>query len=195
MLQKNFSNAKKYRPNVLWYWSVVHLEQGCEKMFRNPITFSTSLNFLFSCSSASFSHTNTTWKYVFYIHFCQFLDSNCEPLMTSLPNEPHNHLFLTCTIFFILGRGDVQVFSVLTFYSDDPSLNLAKNLQFFCQICAWKRTKIIKKWLVPFLNKTSFLVKAFLLSLFTDSFVSCSYFYPRYLTLVSSFQSWNASIF
>ena len=61
--------------------------------------------------------------------------------MTSLPNEPHNHLFLTCTIFFILGRGDVQVFSVLTFYSDDPSLNLAKNLQFFVKFVPEKERK------------------------------------------------------
>ena len=42
-------------------------------------------------------------------------------------------------------RGGGQVVSVITFNSDDPSLNPAEAYSFFCKICVWKRTKRNKK--------------------------------------------------
>ena len=40
-----------------------------------------------------------------------------------------------------MGRGGGQVVSLLAFYSDDPSSNLAEAYWFFCKFCVWKERK------------------------------------------------------
>ena len=39
------------------------------------------------------------------------------------------------------GRGGGQVVSVLTFYSNDPSLNPADVRSFYCKLFVWKERK------------------------------------------------------